>query len=207
MYVCVCMYVTMYVCIYVCTCMYLCYECMYICMYMYMYVCITIFTCIYSVDSSMQSIARDRKIFICLFLHSTTTFIWSNVWTQPKNRLTDCFGWSIEFTFWDQSNQSAGILDRTYRNKCYMIMWLVVFVWTINYYELSTILIKCVHVIITWHSTILYRKSMKFGIQEELLLILLDIKSYWLPVKNCKMLSNEILEIIFQQFKTKSQSQ
>ena len=40
---------------------------------------------------------------------------------------------------------------------------------------------------IAYNSTILYRKSMKFGIQEELLLSVLCTKFHWLPVLNGRM--------------------
>ena len=46
--------------------------------------------------------------------------------------------------------------------------------------------IKCLHSI-SYHSVILYRKSVKFGIQEELLLNFLDTKFYCLPEQNIGM--------------------
>ena len=51
------------------------------------------------------------------------------------------------------------------------------------------ILIKHLRSIVR-HSTILYRKSMKFGIPEGLLLSLLDTKFHLLPVQNGGMTSD-----------------
>ena len=59
MYICICIYVYMYICIYVFIYVYM-YICIYICIYVYMYICVYIYIYIYTGTPTVQTVWHEN---------------------------------------------------------------------------------------------------------------------------------------------------